>query len=375
MALPGACKTLSSLQAAKPAAASASSPADAKSGAVDEGQLRDEMRIRNLTGNANAAAYRLADRDSAASKESCSVQFSVVEAKTLKPVTQGVTVSFGSGNSRESMTERIKDGVLQLADVPERFGLGVSVTNEHGSQSTAYGFYRQCFGKPKARLLYVVDASHLADSGDFLWVAPADGFKPLPPAPKLAPAEAVHRVIAGDEDLSQRPQAPGEPVRWRRLSSHSYSTADETSRDADSVHLTDLVSHEKLTLNVKSGLLIIESGNFMGASKRITLSSAQINGFNVASINTADGEIRLTVPGHWQATGGIHGDWQEVRRDGWSVYLHEASSGDTLQLDLYKHLVLASKANESTPTNTVAITNARVSAAPTSISNATTQRF
>ncbi len=125
-----------------------------------------------------------------ASKDSCAMVFRVVQAGTMAPIASGFQVGVDldvateptpsyvmgvtvdgratfSGGGLHAVTSELRDGVLRIDNVPDRFELEMAF----GAAGWSSGLiYRQCFA-PQTVLLFVVkNPAKLSDGGEWLWV-------------------------------------------------------------------------------------------------------------------------------------------------------------------------------------------------------------
>jgi hypothetical protein len=126
------------------------------------------------------------------SKESCSVSFRVVAAKTMEPVTTPYQIAIDltyspeqkppphytiglskdghstfEGAGLHELTSQVKNGVLRIDNFPPQIDVELIFRDGGGTSGMVY---RHCFG-PRTELLYVLpDPAHDNTAGEFLWV-------------------------------------------------------------------------------------------------------------------------------------------------------------------------------------------------------------
>ncbi len=127
-----------------------------------------------------------------ASKNSCAVQFKVVHAGSLEPITSGFQVAIDtnvdlehpahyvmgvsstghstfSGGGLHEVTGQLRNGVLRIENIPPQFDMELTFGN--GGASSAL-IYRQCFAPQTTLLLVVKNPDKLSDGARWLWVKP-----------------------------------------------------------------------------------------------------------------------------------------------------------------------------------------------------------
>lgn len=150
----------------------------------------EAQRIAALTGSAPGSYVSAIVGP--ASKDPCTVKFSVVQPGTMAPIASPYRVAidasidlthpaaheigsdpktagkaFFSGGGLRELTAQIQNGALKLPDVAPAFDMEL-VFGSSGAASAVV--YRQCSGKSEAKLFYVVkNASNPGDGGDWLW--------------------------------------------------------------------------------------------------------------------------------------------------------------------------------------------------------------
>jgi hypothetical protein len=123
------------------------------------------------------------------SKNSCTMLFKVVHAGTMEPMTTGFQVAIDtsvdvdhpahyvmglsstgrstfSGGGLHEVTGQMRNGVLQLENVPPQFDM--ELTFGKGGASSAL-IYRQCFAPQTTLLLVVKNPDKLSDGARWLW--------------------------------------------------------------------------------------------------------------------------------------------------------------------------------------------------------------
>ena len=106
----------------------------------------------------------------------CDVVLSVVKARTLQPIGDGVMVSVSdaSGAMRDRSAD-LKDGVLTLSAAPDRFRVTVAFVDGRWSAYRDREVVRQCFGRPVSHLLFVAgDIGQAFPFAEWIWRRTAD---------------------------------------------------------------------------------------------------------------------------------------------------------------------------------------------------------
>lgn len=117
----------------------------------------------------------------------------------------------------------------------------------------------------------------------------------------------------------------------------------ETGRDDWSVYLLDASRGVKLQIDLhRRQVRYAEGDGPFNDLYPITGVSAEVNGRNAMVVEISGGFYRMTGPGRWEERGSDGGGFQfnEDRRDDWSIYLVDASRGVRLQLDLHTRKVM-----------------------------------
>jgi hypothetical protein len=174
-----------SLTLGKPARAVFSLPASCAKLASQPLPPTEAQRIATLTGS--APGTYVSANSGGPSQERCTVQFSVVQPKTLTPIpsayrvavdpahdfdkpasyTIGGTPLFSGGGLHE-VTDQLRSGVLTLADLSSGFDVEIVFGGDAGFGSAT--LYRRCAGKSTARLLFVLNnAAKPSDGGEWVW--------------------------------------------------------------------------------------------------------------------------------------------------------------------------------------------------------------
>ena len=188
-----------------------------------------DQQIAALTGN-DPAFFQNA-LIGPASAETCAVNFRIVQAGSLTPITAGFQaavdltvdpknlphyivgqdpdghVEFGGG--LHEVTASFKGGALRLEHPPAQF----EIDAEFGNAGAGHALlFRQCTG-PESTLLFVVrNPARLSDGGLWLWLKPGKPAKPAKSA-KPAPAKADSAKPAAPAPAATAPApAPAAPA-------------------------------------------------------------------------------------------------------------------------------------------------------------------
>lgn len=128
-------------------------------------------------------------------------------------------------------------------------------------------------------------------------------------------------------------------------------TFNEVRRDKDSVYLNDPSRNVSLQINLRTQRIIYSDPNNKFDLYTVLRTSATLNGWIVSEVTFGSfagaelGKYRQTETKAWaefDKSGKVGFHFKEVKREDWSIYLHDASRNVSLQLDLHSQQIIYS---------------------------------
>jgi hypothetical protein len=177
-----------SLTLGKPPANPTLLPACAKTAIqpLPQPQPTEAQRIAARTGS--APGTYVSGVEGPGSTQTCTVQVSVVLAKTMAIVNGGYRLAidptvdpdhpiaysqpgnpFATGGGVREITSLMQNGVTKLPNPGPAFHVQISHDQANAQYTVGTMLYRQCFGRSTAKLFFVVDSTASFEGGEWVW--------------------------------------------------------------------------------------------------------------------------------------------------------------------------------------------------------------
>jgi hypothetical protein len=185
---------VTSLVVGKPPASTFALPADCAKAAATPLPPTEEEQVAAITGSAVGKYVKAGVGPG--SKDSCSVQLSIVHSKSLAPITRPFRIAvdpsvdadhpsphvmgeagkpFFQGGGLHEVTDRVKSARLQLDGLSPFFDVELVFTdnvNGKGPSAASAQIYKQCFGKSTSKLFLVLNPDDNSDPNAWVWEKP-----------------------------------------------------------------------------------------------------------------------------------------------------------------------------------------------------------